>query len=120
MTLLCNENLNSFLTRVRKLFKGGNYSREEIIRGNTVLGFTNDKKFTEIVKSQLRCNQFWTLMNIKNRNPNSEYNAAQARSEGHYLHVFSDSNGCVIPPSSGKYFAENSFLPGLLEDMKIN
>ena len=34
--LLCNENLNSFLTRLRKLFKGGNYSREEIIRGNTV------------------------------------------------------------------------------------
>ena len=34
--------------------------------------------------------------------------------------VFSYSNGCAIPPSSGKYFAENSFLPGLLEDMKIN
>ena len=33
---LCNENLNSFLTRVRKLFKGGNYSREETFRGNTV------------------------------------------------------------------------------------
>ena len=29
--LLCNENLNGFLTRVRKLFKGGNYSREETI-----------------------------------------------------------------------------------------
>ena len=29
---LCNEDLNSFLTRVRKLFKGGNYSREETIR----------------------------------------------------------------------------------------
>ena len=26
--LLCNENLNSFLTRLRKLFKGGNYSRK--------------------------------------------------------------------------------------------
>ena len=26
--LLCNENLNSFLTRVRKLFKGGNYMRK--------------------------------------------------------------------------------------------
>ena len=34
--LLCNENLNSFVIRVRKLFKGGNYSREETIRGNTV------------------------------------------------------------------------------------
>ena len=29
--LLCNENLNSFLTRVRKLYKGGKYSREETI-----------------------------------------------------------------------------------------
>ena len=28
--------LNSFLTRVRKLFKGGNYSREETIHRNTV------------------------------------------------------------------------------------
>ena len=36
MTLLCNGNLNSFHTRVRKLFKGGNYSREEAICGNTV------------------------------------------------------------------------------------
>ena len=27
--LLCNENLNSFLTRVGKVFKGGKYSREE-------------------------------------------------------------------------------------------
>ena len=26
--LLCNENLDSFLTRVRKLFKGGNYMRK--------------------------------------------------------------------------------------------
>ena len=34
--LLCNENLNSLLTRMRKLFKGGNCSREETIRGNTV------------------------------------------------------------------------------------
>ena len=34
--LLCNENLNRFFTRVRKLFKGGNYSKEETIRGNTV------------------------------------------------------------------------------------
>ena len=34
--LLYNENLNSFLTRVRKVFKGGKYSREETIRGNTV------------------------------------------------------------------------------------
>ena len=34
--LLCNENVNSFLTRVQKLFKGGTYSREETIRGNTV------------------------------------------------------------------------------------
>ena len=29
--LLCNENLNSFLTRARKQFKGGNCSREETI-----------------------------------------------------------------------------------------
>ena len=35
--LVCNENLNSFLTRVSKLFKAGNYSREETIRRNTVL-----------------------------------------------------------------------------------
>ena len=34
--LLCNENLNSFLTRVWKLFKGGKYLREETILGNTV------------------------------------------------------------------------------------
>ena len=34
--LLCNENLNSFLTRVLKLVKGGNYSREETFRGNNV------------------------------------------------------------------------------------
>ena len=33
---LCNENLNNFLTRPRKLFKGGKYSREEIILGNRV------------------------------------------------------------------------------------
>ena len=37
--LLYSENLNSFLTRVRKLFRGGNYSREETIRGNTVINF---------------------------------------------------------------------------------
>ena len=36
-SFLCNEKLNSFLTRVRKLFKGRNYSREETIRGNTAL-----------------------------------------------------------------------------------
>ena len=30
------KNMNSFLTRLRKLFKGGKYSREETIRGNTV------------------------------------------------------------------------------------
>ena len=35
-SLICNENLNSFLIRVRKLFKGGNYLREENIRGNTI------------------------------------------------------------------------------------
>ena len=29
-------NLNTFLTRLRKLFKRGNYSREETICGNTV------------------------------------------------------------------------------------
>ena len=31
--LLCNENLNSFLNRVQKLFEGGNRSREETICG---------------------------------------------------------------------------------------
>ena len=34
--LLCNQNLNSFLTWLQKQFKGGNYSREETICGNTV------------------------------------------------------------------------------------
>ena len=34
---LCIENLNTFLTRLRKLFKRGNYSREETICGNTVI-----------------------------------------------------------------------------------
>ena len=34
---LWNENLKTFLTRLRKLFKGGKYSREENIRGNTVI-----------------------------------------------------------------------------------
>ena len=28
ISLLCNENLNTFLTRLRKLFKGENYSRK--------------------------------------------------------------------------------------------
>ena len=37
--LLCNENLNSFHTLVRKLFKGANYSREETIQGNTLASF---------------------------------------------------------------------------------
>ena len=36
IVLLCTENLNSFLTSERKLFKGGNYSREETIHRNTV------------------------------------------------------------------------------------
>ena len=31
---LCNKNLNSFLTDVRKLLRGGKYSREETIWGN--------------------------------------------------------------------------------------
>ena len=37
MTLLCNENLNNFIfiTRMQKLFKGENYSKEETIHGNT-------------------------------------------------------------------------------------
>ena len=35
--LLCNENLNSFLTRLQKLFKVGNYSREKTIHGNKVI-----------------------------------------------------------------------------------
>ena len=34
---LCNENLNSFLTRWGNYSKRGNYSREETIWGNTVL-----------------------------------------------------------------------------------
>ena len=34
--VLCNENLNNFLTRLRKSFKIEKYSREETIRGNTV------------------------------------------------------------------------------------
>ena len=33
---LCNENLNTFITRLPKLFKGGKYSREQTIRGNMV------------------------------------------------------------------------------------
>ena len=36
--LLCDVNLNSLLTRVRKLFKSGNYSREETVCGNMVTG----------------------------------------------------------------------------------
>ena len=36
----CNENLNSFLISVGKLFKGGNYSREETTCGNTVFRAT--------------------------------------------------------------------------------
>ena len=43
--LLSNENLNSFLTRVRKLFKGGNYSREETINGNTTFYIKADLTF---------------------------------------------------------------------------
>jgi len=34
---VCNKNLNSFLTGVRKVFKGGKYSRKENIRGDTVI-----------------------------------------------------------------------------------
>ena len=41
MFFLCNENLNNCRTRLQKLFKGGNYSREETISGNTVLNKTN-------------------------------------------------------------------------------
>ena len=37
--LLCNQNLNNCRTRLRKLFKGGNYSKEETICGNTVCKF---------------------------------------------------------------------------------
>ena len=36
--LLCNENLNSFLTRWGNYSRRGNYSREETIWGNTVYG----------------------------------------------------------------------------------
>ena len=37
--LLCNENLNSFLTRWGNYSRRGNYSREETIWGNTVYFF---------------------------------------------------------------------------------
>ena len=33
---LFNENLNNFLTKVRKLFKGRNYSKKETVYGDTV------------------------------------------------------------------------------------
>ena len=33
---LCNENFNTFLTRLQKVLKVEKYSREETIRGNTV------------------------------------------------------------------------------------
>ena len=36
---LCNENLNSFLTRWGNYSRRGNYSREETIWGNTVFGY---------------------------------------------------------------------------------
>ena len=54
---LCNKNLNSFLTGVRKLFKGGKYSREETIWGNTVfhlfyLPFINVSETRERVVSK--------------------------------------------------------------------
>ena len=38
---LCNENLNSFLTRWGNYSRRGNYSREETIWGNTVCEFIN-------------------------------------------------------------------------------
>ena len=41
---LYNKNLNSFLTGVRKVFKGGKYSREETIWGNTVHTFQKHNK----------------------------------------------------------------------------
>ena len=49
---LCNKNLNSFLTEVRKLFKGGKYSREETIWGNTVVNIISQKDF-QICRSQI-------------------------------------------------------------------
>jgi hypothetical protein len=55
MNLLCNENLNSFLTRLRKLFKGGNYSRKygisvENIKANDIY-FSFHPMPTQRVKS---------------------------------------------------------------------
>ena len=60
-------------------------------------------------------------MNVLNGSPSLKSLSKLIRGITYMLNsVFSYSNGCAIPPSSGKYFAENSFLPGLLEDMKIN
>ena len=44
---LCNENLNSFLTRWGNYSRRGNYSREETIWGNTVFYF---EEFKYLVK----------------------------------------------------------------------
>ena len=46
---LCNKNLNSFLTEVRKLLKGGKYSREETIWGNTVYSFSSRLKISPVL-----------------------------------------------------------------------
>ena len=45
---LCNENLNSFLTRWGNYLKRGNYSREETIWGNTVYVRYFSKKFSPL------------------------------------------------------------------------
>ena len=39
--LLCDENMNSFLTRLRKLFKGGKYSRDETFAEHSKLADTD-------------------------------------------------------------------------------
>jgi hypothetical protein len=53
MIFLCNENLNTFLTRLRKLFKGGKYSREETIRENTVYSTIVDQIFKKAKSNML-------------------------------------------------------------------
>ena len=48
--LICNENLNTFLTRLQKLFKGLNYSREETICRHMVhaLKKTKERKIIKL------------------------------------------------------------------------
>ena len=50
----CNENLNNHCTRLRKLFKGENYLREETIRGNMV--FAQVTNITNMsTKTMMQC-----------------------------------------------------------------